>query len=196
MHESEACREYVQYVYAGAPKDIGQSSTFAAAPNSSRLVCHARCSVAGSRSPARRERQPTMSTLGFHAIPERSQKECTTCTQINESLVEVCSNSVAKLLPSWQYQLTTAAMQYTAPSCWQHSCISPARQASLASTCSALPTQRLCPPCGIARLRLLPLHARLGIQICPTRRFVRSRASASESSIPSEVKLCSLDPST
>ena len=103
---------------------------------------------------------------------------------------------VAKLLPSWQYQLTPAAMEYTATSCWQHPCVAPARQKSPASTCSALPTERVCPPCGIAHLRLLPLHARLCVQICPTERFVRSRASASESSIPSEVKLCTLDPST
>lgn len=121
---------------------------------------------------------------------------CTTCTQINKSLVKVWSNSVSKLLLSWQYQLTPVAMPHTAQSCWQNPCVAPARQNSLAWTCSALPTQRLSPPCGTAHLRLLLLHARLGIQICPTGRFVRSRASASESSIPSEVKLCSLDPST
>lgn len=124
---------------------------------------------------------------------------CTTCTQIRskfgQSLVKFCSQTAGST-SSWQYPLTPAAMQYTAPKCWQHPCSAPARQTSLASTCSALRTQRFCPPCGIVHLRLLPLHARLGTQICSTGRFVRSHASASESSIPSEVKLCSLDPSS
>jgi len=87
-------------------------------------------------------------------------------------------------------------MQYTAPSCRQHPCVAPARKTSLASTCSALPTQRFCPPCGSVQLHSLPRHARLGIQTCSTGRSLRSHASASDSSIPSEVKLCSLDPIT
>jgi len=77
VHPSEACREYEKYVYARVPKDIGQGSTSAAAPNSCRFVWRARCPAAGSRSPAKRERQLTMSKLDFQANPEISQKQCT-----------------------------------------------------------------------------------------------------------------------